>query len=113
MELWFLRHARTIANNFRSMDRSLNDRLSPVGIKQALVTGKRLAKEKFDEIYVSDLNRSKETLANMGHTHPDILQQNIIITPMIRERDWGTEVDLGSEELVQKNKRFWAHLQAV
>lgn len=91
MEVWLVRHAKTIANDLRILQHSKNDKLCPEGVKQALTTGKLLAREQFHEIFISDLNRTKETLANLSHTFPTLLEKNIITTPMIREQDLGTE----------------------
>lgn len=99
MELWFLRHARTLANDLRSIEKIFTEKLSPLGIKQSLQTGKRLAKEHFNEIYISDTIRTEETVANMAHTHPDILKQSIYVTPLIREREFGPEENVKSKIL--------------
>lgn len=104
MEVWFVRHAKTIANHFRVGHNPHNDKLSPKGILQALATGKRLARESFDEVYVSDLNRTKETLENMVHTHPKIQELDLIYTSLIREQERGSDWNLTFDALKQKIK---------
>ena len=71
-------------------DRPLNDH----GRRQALALADRLAGERVDAIYASDLLRAKETAEIVGGQ----LGLPVVTDPDLREKDWGTWEGLTPDE---------------
>lgn len=67
MEITFVRHAESVANLTDRWQGQSNSPLSERGREQAAAVGRRLQKEKFDLVLVSDLDRTMETAAAIGH----------------------------------------------
>ncbi|MEK6921990.1 MAG: histidine phosphatase family protein, partial [Nanoarchaeota archaeon] len=61
-------------------------KLTDLGIEQARKVGLRLKDEKIDIVYVSDLERTCTTAAEILHFHPTI---PVVYTKELRERAWG------------------------
>ena len=86
MVRWLLvRHGETAWNAEGRVQGQIDTPMSERGIKQAEALGERLAGQKIDAAYASDLSRAWETarLALKGHKlepHP---------APLLRERSWG------------------------
>ena len=60
-EFWIVRHGETIENNTRTIAGQNSSGLTPVGRKQAELLANRLAGIPFNAVYLSDLNRTKQT----------------------------------------------------
>jgi broad specificity phosphatase PhoE len=67
LEITFVRHAESVANLTDRWQGQSNSPLSERGREQAAALGRRLSKEKFDLVLVSDLDRTMETAAAIGH----------------------------------------------
>ena len=61
LELWLIRHGETDWNAERRIQGQQHNPLSELGVRQARRLGRRLAGERFDEIYCSDLKRTVQT----------------------------------------------------
>ena len=97
MELWIVRHGETVDNFNHVVQGQQPGKLSELGIAQARQTGVELAKQRFSEVYCSDLNRTKETLGHILESFPDAKSLKINYSPFIRERCFGVLEGLKSE----------------
>lgn len=86
MELWVVRHGETVANVNRIMQGHQGGELTDKGFAQAKTLGERLSNLKFDQIYVSDLNRTKQTADMILGYHGGT---QVIYDKRIRERCGG------------------------
>ncbi len=102
MKLIIVRHGETDRNKTDHdetavhpgpIDNELNDR----GQRQVQAAAQRLAEEKIDCIYSSDLLRAKQTTAAIAAYHPDA---QVIFDPQLRERDAG--VFAGQPDVTRK-----------
>ncbi len=84
MRLLIVRHGETI-QNAKKIVGHIHDQLSKLGKKQVKKLTKRLAKEKIDIIYCSDLKRCKQTIKPLLK----IKKAPIIYTKELRERNFG------------------------
>lgn len=82
-----VRHGNTDANNERWLQGQVDTDLNMNGLQQAKLCGERLATDKFDHIYCSDLTRCKKTASAIMDHHQDLTIQ---YEPSLRERDFGT-----------------------
>ena len=91
MEFWIVRHGQTVGNVNREIQGQMEGELTPIGIKQAQLTGKALQKVQFREAYVSNLARTMHTFQEIiagniappdkSATHPE---------PLLREKNGGS-----------------------
>ncbi len=86
LTLIVFRHGETSFNKDRIFCGWINTWLDSVGIDQAQVLGKKLAGEKIDYGFCSDLIRSKQTLAYVLSHHN---KAKVIVDPRIKERNYG------------------------
>jgi len=89
MELWIVRHGETVDNINHVLQGQQPGKLSELGIAQAKQTGVELSKQKFSEIYCSDLGRTKETLKHILESFPDENSIKTNYCPLIREKGFG------------------------
>lgn len=86
MKLILVRHGETDHNQSNThigqSDVPLNDR----GLQQAKLVGQRLAAEKINFIYSSDLQRAAVTAKNIATHHPEA---KLVHNPLLRERNAG------------------------
>jgi broad specificity phosphatase PhoE len=61
LELWICRHGETVENNTRTIAGQNSSGLTEHGREQASLLGERLTNVDFVGIYISDLNRTKQT----------------------------------------------------
>lgn len=86
MRLYLIRHGESIGNELGINQGQKNDlSLTERGRDQAKRIAEKLASEKIDAIYSSDLKRAKETAEIIGKSH-NILT---ILDKRLRERDFG------------------------
>ena len=83
LELWLIRHGETDSNKERKIQGHSDVPLNELGMAQARKLAKRLAGEKFDKIYSSDLKRALVTAQTV---FPD---QEIILDKRLREINLG------------------------
>jgi broad specificity phosphatase PhoE len=93
-ELLLVRHGETDWNAEGKLqghtDRPLND----CGRRQAKALAGRLAAERIDAVYASDLSRARETAEILGEK----LGLAVVVDPDLREKNWGTWEGLTSDE---------------
>lgn len=114
MHLILIRHGETHANVlYETEDRILIGALdSPLtqltekGRAQAAETGELLKGIQVDEIYSSDLGRTKETAALV------FPQRTIHFTPLLRERSLGSDEGKRTKELFQDESIWLTHVNS-
>ena len=84
--LYLVRHGETEDNVNQIMQGQTQGRLTANGIAQAEEVRDRLASEPFAAIIASDLKRSIDTAKIIAEPH----QLEVLTTPLLRERDWGS-----------------------
>ena len=93
-ELLLVRHGETDWNAEGRLqghtDRPLND----YGRRQARELADRLAGERVDAIYASDLSRARETAEIVGQR----LGLTVVVDPALREKNWGNWEGLTGDE---------------
>ena len=72
MRLVIVRHGETAANIGELTNGHFNVQLTRLGIKQAKLVAKRLSSEKFDKVFVSDLDRALNTLKEILKFHKNL-----------------------------------------
>jgi len=97
MEIYVLRHGQTFSNINHKIQGQTPGELTELGKKQASLLGKKLSKIKFDEIYCSDLNRTKQTLEQILN-ESNCEKPKIIYTKELREINVNTLEGHNSEE---------------
>lgn len=85
MRLIIARHAETLYNKTGITQGALYSPLTPLGKRQAELLAKRLAEEKIDVVYSSDLGRCKDTLEPLLKIKP----LNVNFTQQLREISLG------------------------
>lgn len=83
--LYLVRHGETVDNAAHIMQGQTPGKLNAVGIAQAEEVARKMAHEHIDAFVSSDLRRSIETCEIIARPH----HQQVVTTPLIRERDWG------------------------
>jgi probable phosphoglycerate mutase len=101
--LVFLRHGETAWNAEGRIQGHIDIALNPLGIAQAEAVGKRLARERFDAIYSSDLARAFHT-ARPAVPDPD---RTIIKDRRLRERHLGVLQGLTGEQAMADQLAAW------
>ena len=84
--LYLARHGETVGNANQIMQGQTQGLLSELGFRQAELLSDRLKSEPFDSVIASDLKRSIDTALIVAKPH----HLEVIITPLLRERDWGS-----------------------
>ncbi len=98
MKLIIVRHGETEENAKGICQGQKLGTLSKKGKEQAKKLGERLKNEKIDKIYVSDLQRTKDTAQEIIKHHPKI---EVIHTPALRERNWGIFEGKTRKEMIE------------
>lgn len=97
--LYLVRHGETMDNANRIMQGHTPGKLNEIGISQAEDVSGKLKDEHFDAFVSSDLHRSIHTCEIIARPH----RQNVITTPLLRERDWGSFTGKYIPELANLN----------
>ena len=66
LKLYLVRHGQTFWNVEKRIQGQAESDLTPEGVRQSMLLGKRLSKVEFDCIYVSPLRRTLQTLKAMA-----------------------------------------------
>jgi len=103
MKIFTVRHGQTHWNIERRLQGSNDIPLDETGIAQAKSLGTRLAGEKVDIIYSSDLLRAAKTAEAINAHH----NATIITTPMLREANFGIYEGRYIEEIAHEIN--WDH----
>jgi probable phosphoglycerate mutase len=83
--LYLVRHGETVDNVCQIMQGQSQGQLTENGIRQAETVRDKLRDVSFAAIIASDLKRSVDTARIIAEPHG----QEVIQTPLLRERDWG------------------------
>ena len=84
--LYLVRHGETVDNARQIMQGQTQGELNENGIRQAEEVSRELASKPLDAIIASDLKRSIDTAKIIAVPH----QLEVLTTPLLRERDWGS-----------------------
>ena len=95
--LYLVRHGQSAGNAEGRFGGHSATPLSELGIRQAEMTAKTLAKERIDAIYSSDLHRAVQTAEPLA----ELLDLPVIKTPAFRERHVGVLEGLTFDESKQ------------
>ena len=99
-----MRHAESEWNAERRWQGHADPPLSAVGVEQAAMLAHRLAIDKFDAIYSSDLIRAVETATAIASEH----RLAVITDVGLREIDVGEWMGLTTAEIEERYPRGWA-----
>jgi broad specificity phosphatase PhoE len=94
--LLLVRHGETDWNAEGRLQGHTDRPLNETGRRQARELADRLAGERVDAIYASDLSRAKETAEIVGER----LGLTVVIDPDLREKNWGNWEGLTGDERV-------------
>lgn len=86
MEIWLVRHGETFGNKQMIIQGHSGGKLTKLGEQQALLNQKKLKNIKFDDVYVSDSFRTRQT-AKIILQNTDY--KNVHLTPLLREKGGG------------------------
>lgn len=84
--LYLVRHGETVDNAAHIMQGQTQGELNAKGIAQAEEVEARMADHHIDVFVSSDLKRSIQTCEIIARPH----HAEVITTPLLRERDWGS-----------------------
>lgn len=84
--LYLVRHGETVDNAAHIMQGQTSGELNDKGIAQAEEVAARMADHPIDVFVSSDLKRSIQTCEIIARPH----HAEVITTPLLRERDWGS-----------------------
>ena len=84
-KLYLVRHGETVDNAAHIMQGQTPGELNAVGIAQAEEVARKMVNDKIDVFVSSDLHRSIQTCEIIARPH----YQDVVTTPLLRERDWG------------------------
>lgn len=98
LRLLLVRHGETEWNKLLRYQGHTQTPLSEAGRQQAKALSKRLAKEKIDAFYSSDLKRAMETAEIIAAPH----QMNVTGRPEFREIKFGAWEGLTYKEIIEK-----------
>lgn len=85
-KLYLVRHGETIDNAAHIMQGQTPGELNEKGVEQAKEVARKMANDHIDVFVASDLHRSIQTCEIIAKPH----RQEVITTPLLRERDWGS-----------------------
>lgn len=104
--LYIIRHGQTDANVNRMIQgQVVNEPLNRIGLAQADALARRFSDVRFDTIYCSPLQRTRDTAAALRRVHPDVPYVEL---PELMEMGWGV---LEGEFFIGDNQAFFERLQ--
>ena len=86
-KLFLVRHGETVDNAAQILQGQEQGELNEHGREQAREVRDKLKDEKIDVFVSSDLKRAVDTCRIIGEAHGN---PQIVTTPLLRERDWGS-----------------------
>lgn len=101
MRLILTRHGETIENAQGIIHGQLPGQLSEKGMRQAEALGKRLAEERVEHIYTSDLRRAKDTATYIAEYH---LEATFTLLEDLREQHLGSWQGVVRAELIGRGE---------
>lgn len=84
-KLFLVRHGETVDNAAQILQGQTPGVLNENGVEQAKGVARKMEGEHIDVFVSSDLYRSVQTCEIIAATH----HQSVVMTPLLRERDWG------------------------
>lgn len=87
--LYLVRHGETVANKAQILQGHQGGELNETGKAQAREVAEKMKNEKIDAFVASDLHRAIQTCEIIAAPH-GVKREDIITTPLLRERDWGS-----------------------
>lgn len=102
MKLTVVRHAVTDLNVQSRVQGRINASLNPAGLQQAGKLAEALRGMRFDQVYVSDLDRCMQTARQILKFHPDVA---VTYTEHLRERQGGVLEGLPKVEAMEYFRR--------
>ena len=103
MKITFVRHGESEGNLNKTLQDQIKGNLTEKGIEEAKKVAERLSNEKFDFIYCSDSQRTKQTAEEIIKFHKNT---PISFVPELREREVGIFVGKSYEELENEIKNI-------
>ena len=100
LEVYIIRHGQTIDNVNGIVQGHQPGILTPIGIAQAKTVGSFLSDYKFDAVYVSDLQRTRDTFQNIFSENKHKETTKITFSNLLREIGEGDYEGRPSSELV-------------
>lgn len=107
-ELILVRHGETAWNRARRIQGSIDIPLSPVGEAQALAAARRLAAERIDALWSSDLSRARQTAEPIAQA----LGLTPIVDARLRERMYGDFEGRDHDTLARDFAEAYARLRS-
>jgi len=102
-ELLFIRHGETDWNRQQRFQGQIDVPLNPTGHAQAARLAARLAAERFDAFFTSDLGRARETAAPLAAAWG----QSPVAVPGLREQSFGTWEGLDVPTIKDRHGAMW------
>ncbi len=87
-KLYLVRHGETVANKAQILQGHQGGELNDTGKAQAREVAEKMKDAPIDVFVASDLHRAIQTCAIIAAPH-GVGEQDIVTTPLLRERDWG------------------------
>ena len=102
-ELVLIRHGETDMNRQLRFQGHLNVGLNAIGLEQARRLGARMAGEKADAVYVSDLLRARQT----AHPVAEQLRLSTVSEPALREQSFGVVDGMRVDDIKAQHPQAW------
>ena len=106
-ELYLVRHGETVDNVNQILQGQTHGELNDEGRRQARLVAEKMASVDIDVFMSSDLRRAEETCRIIARPHG----KQVITTPLLRERDWGSFTGLFIPDL--KDKVWPADIETI
>ena len=108
-KLYLVRHGETVDNEAQIMQGQTQGELNAKGIAQAEELARKMANDRIDAFVSSDLHRSIQTCEIIARPH----HQEVVTTPLIRERDWGDFTGKYIPTLPKDSKEWPANIESI
>ena len=102
-ELLFIRHGETDWNRQQRFQGQIDVPLNPTGRAQAERLATRLAAERYDALFTSDLGRARETAAPLAAAW----SQEPVVVPGLREQSFGVWEGLDVPTIKERHGAMW------
>ena len=99
-KLYLVRHGETVANKAQILQGHQGGELNETGKAQAREVAEKMKDASIDVFVASDLHRAIQTCTIIAAPH-GVGEQDIVTTPLLRERDWGSITGRRIEEVIR------------
>jgi 2,3-bisphosphoglycerate-dependent phosphoglycerate mutase len=103
-DLILIRHGETDWNRAQRFQGQIDVPLNPRGLAQAHRLAQRLARERVDAMYASDLIRTRQT----AQPSSDRLELSATPNPALREQGFGILEGMSAAEIIERHPHEWA-----